>query len=81
MRWIKYDVSLKEFLQRACSPEAVRLVPLSSEVVLEMNTLPPSFHRDPADRLIVASARVDGALLATHDRKIRDANLVGIWKG
>jgi len=76
---VQLDLSLKDFLQRACSPETVRLIPLSADVVVEMNTLPSSFHRDPADRLIVASARVEGLALATHDRKIREADLVPIW--
>jgi PIN domain nuclease of toxin-antitoxin system len=76
---VQLDFSLEEFLQSACSPETVRLIPLSPEVVVEMNMLPSSFHRDPADRLIVASARVEGMALATHDRKIREAGLVPIW--
>lgn len=76
---VRLDLSLKEFLQGACSPETVRLILLQTEVVVEMNSLPPTFHRDPADRLIVASARVEGCPLATHDRKIRDSELVPIW--
>ena len=39
-------------------------------------TLPDSFHRDPADRILVATARVSGATLLTQDRRIVDAALV-----
>ena len=38
--------------------------------------LPPSFHRDPGDRLIVATSVVKGATLLTSDRRIIDAELV-----
>jgi PIN domain nuclease of toxin-antitoxin system len=39
-------------------------------------SLPDTFHRDPADRIIVASARNVGATLLTQDRRIIDASLV-----
>ncbi|MGA0333861.1 MAG: hypothetical protein ACO3NW_07890 [Kiritimatiellia bacterium] len=45
------------------------------------NPLPASFHRDPAERLIVASAQVKGLALATHDRKLQYACSLPIWKG
>ena len=76
---VRLDLPLKEFLKKACSPETVKLIPLNTEVVLEMSTLPPAFHRDPADRLIVSSARVEERPLATHDRKILESDLVTIW--
>ena len=76
---VELDLPLKDFLPGACSPETVHLIPLKADVVVEMNTLPSSFHRDPADRLIVASARVEGRSLATHDRKIRESKLVRLW--
>jgi len=42
----------------------------------EVAALPDSFLRDPADRIIVASAHVHGAALLTNDRRIPDAALV-----
>lgn len=42
--------------------------------------LPGEFHRDPADRLIVALARRLGAPLVTSDEKIRDyVHVSTIW--
>jgi PIN domain nuclease of toxin-antitoxin system len=38
--------------------------------------LPATFHRDPADRIIVATAHVLGAMLLTNDGRIRDADIV-----
>jgi PIN domain nuclease of toxin-antitoxin system len=45
-------------------------------VAAEVAALPDSFHRDPADRIIVATARVLGAALVTRDRRIVEAGLV-----
>jgi PIN domain nuclease of toxin-antitoxin system len=49
-------------------------------VVLALDALPPAFHGDPADRIIVATARSHGLALATHDRAIRQARLARLWK-
>lgn len=38
--------------------------------------LPDDFHRDPVDRIIVATARVHDATLLTRDKRIIDAKLV-----
>ncbi len=45
-----------------------------------MNRLPATFHRDPAYRLIVATARALKLRLATKDRLIRKSRLVPLWK-
>jgi len=47
---------------------------------LESTRLPGTFHRDPADQLIVATARLLGAPVVTGDRKIRDyAHVATLW--
>jgi PIN domain nuclease of toxin-antitoxin system len=48
------------------------MLDLPLEVVLESTRLPGTFHKDPADRLIVASARVHDLVLVTGDRLILD---------
>ena len=49
-----------------------RTVPLEAEVALSASYLPGSFHRDPADRLLIATARELGVPLVTRDRRILD---------
>jgi PIN domain nuclease of toxin-antitoxin system len=44
--------------------------PLSPEIAVEAGELPGDFRSGPADRIIVATARVTGATLATRDRRI-----------
>ncbi len=43
---------------------------LTPEIAIDAANLPGSFHPDPADRLIVATARAHGATLLTTDAKI-----------
>lgn len=47
-----------------------RTVSLEPEVALSASYLPESFHRDPADRLLIATARQLGIPLVTRDRRI-----------
>jgi PIN domain nuclease of toxin-antitoxin system len=64
-------------------PEAVSLVtvvPLDVGVVLALDDLPTTFHGDPADRMIVATARAHVQPLATHDRSIRRSRLARLWR-
>ena len=50
------------------------------EVVIALAGLPATFHGDPADRLIVATARAHRLPLATHDRALRKSRLVTVWR-
>lgn len=68
------------WLMRATLPEVVQVIPLDAAVILELDRLPADFHGDPADRIIVATARALDLPLATNDRRIRKSNLVQIWK-
>ena len=45
---------------------------LTPEVAIESTSLPGSFHRDPSDQIIVATARVHECPLVTSDDKIAD---------
>ena len=77
---IQIDRSVEDWLRFAASPATVRVQPITTGIVAEMNRLPASFHRDPADRLIVATARFLKLPLATKDRKIRHSKLAPLWK-
>lgn len=62
--------SVDQWLQVAQTAEQIRVQPLSARICLESVQLPGEFHRDPADRLIAATARILKAELATADAKI-----------
>ena len=69
-----------EWLRRAADPRVLTLAPMDVGVVLALDLLPSSFHGDPADRLIVATAHANRWPLATHDVPIRRSKIVTMWK-
>ena len=73
------DRPLDRWLSIAARPASVRILAVSVSVAIELAELPDTFHRDPADRAIVATARAHGLPVLTRDRKIIDSNLVELW--
>jgi PIN domain nuclease of toxin-antitoxin system len=63
---------LGQWITGAVSAPGLSIEPLLPQVAIEASSLPDPFHRDPADRLIVATARVANATLMTRDRRILD---------
>lgn len=61
-----------DWIRLALRYPGVRLVPLTPRIAVEANELPEPFHRDPADRILVATARVRRCPMLTADRKILD---------
>jgi PIN domain nuclease of toxin-antitoxin system len=70
----------KQWLEGATHPKAIQLAQLTRAVALELLDLPASLHRDPADRIIVATARALDVPLLTYDDRIRRSGLVKLWK-
>jgi PIN domain nuclease of toxin-antitoxin system len=69
---LQLPCSTDQWFEQALSYPGMQLLELSLPIILDATQLPPPFHRDPADQLIVATARVHGILLLTADRKILD---------
>jgi len=63
-------ISVEEWINQALAYPGVRLLDLTPRIVIESTQLPAPFHRDPADQLIVATARVHHWPLMTKDDKI-----------
>lgn len=61
---------LEHWLEHVSRIEGVRFMPVDNEVCLLSASLPGTFHKDPADRMIVATARKLAAALLTADEKI-----------
>lgn len=51
--------------------EQVRFLPVDVEIATKSVSLPGQFHKDPADRMIVATARKLAVPLVTKDEKMR----------
>lgn len=57
-----------EWVSASLSLPGVHLVPLDPEIAVASTRLPFEMHSDPADRMLVATARHLGATLVTADR-------------
>ncbi|MGH6944028.1 MAG: type II toxin-antitoxin system VapC family toxin [Geminicoccaceae bacterium] len=60
----------RDWFARVLRMPGIRLTPLIPEAAIEASFLPGDFHRDPADRLLIATARHLGAALITRDRML-----------
>jgi PIN domain nuclease of toxin-antitoxin system len=75
---IHLGITLESFLQEL---EARFVVfPISSRACARAMSFPKTYPRDPADRIIGATALVEGLSLITADREIRRSKLIPtIW--
>lgn len=67
---LELPCSLSEWMAQALAYPGIRLLPLTPEVAVESTRLPGTFHRDPADQIIVATARLHRLQLVTSDARI-----------
>lgn len=67
---IQLAVSLRDWVERALGAPGIRLAPLDAAVAAESTLLPGESPGDPADRFLMATARVHGVGLATRDERI-----------
>jgi PIN domain nuclease of toxin-antitoxin system len=60
--------------------EGVTILPITTEIAALATQFPDDYPRDPADRLIGATARAEGLTLVTRDEKIRRSPLLKtVW--
>jgi PIN domain nuclease of toxin-antitoxin system len=59
-----------EWVREALSAPGVQLLPLSPDIAVASSRLPGTFHGDPADRILAASARLMTLTLVTRDERI-----------
>lgn len=63
-------IALREWVERALRAIQARTVLITHEIAMEAYALPEPFHKDPADRLLVAAARCHELTLLTADERI-----------
>jgi PIN domain nuclease of toxin-antitoxin system len=68
---LSLPIPVGEWLDQALAYPGTRLLDLTPRIALESTQLSGAFHRDPADQIIVATARVYACPLVTLDGKIR----------
>jgi len=66
---VRFEISIQEWAHTILE-NGVALIGISSEIAVDAGQLPHSIHGDPADRILVATARALSCPLLTADRKI-----------
>ena len=67
---LKLDRPVGRWIENALAEPGIGLLHLDPRIVVESTQLPQPFHRDPADQLLVATARVSQCRILTEDSKI-----------
>ncbi len=62
--------TVEEWMEQATAYSGMQLLELTPQIAIESTKLPGGFHRDPADQILVATARVYDIPLLTADRRI-----------
>lgn len=73
---LKLGMDVRVALRSMSALPAIRIVPVDDDIAVEAALFGDTMHGDPADRLIVATAKLLAAPLATKDEKIRSAKIV-----
>ena len=77
---LAFSMDVENWLATVQQIPGVRFAPVDVDISTKSVRLPGEFHKDPADRLIVATARKFAAPLVTKDLKIRAyAHVKTIW--
>lgn len=79
-RQLVLDRPLDQWLDQATAMPGLLVAELTRPILVDSCRLPQPFPGDPADQIIVATARHHGATLITRDRKIRDyPHVRAVW--
>jgi PIN domain nuclease of toxin-antitoxin system len=68
--WLTLPRLVGDWMRQALAYPGIHLFELTPAIAVESTQLPPPFHRDPADQMIVATARVHDVALLTADSKL-----------
>ena len=68
------------WVEKALHAPGIRFHHLTADIALQSTRLPGKFHGDPADRMLVATARCQNCILVSRDRRIRDYGKLGFVK-
>lgn len=69
-RRLELTQDVRTWVGRALSFPGVALRALTPSIAIESTRLPGTIHRDPADRMLIATSRLTGAAIVTCDTRI-----------
>ena len=74
---LKLPLAPLEFFNRFLDRLDARLSAVSAEILINSSSLPGEFHKDPMDRILIASARLFDMVLVTRDEPILEYGRAG----
>ena len=75
---LKLTLSLETLVENQVTENQMVLLPVLLSHVFELGEL-PMHHRDPFDRLLIAQARVEHAILISRDPQIAQYDVKVVW--
>jgi PIN domain nuclease of toxin-antitoxin system len=81
LRKLTFTDPFDVFMPRELAANQIRLLPIELPHSIQVAALPfpPSNHRDPFDRLIVAQAIVEGLPVLSADKRLDDYGVIRLW--
>ena len=75
---LRLALPLKEIVETQQQTNNIEILPVTLAHVLALENL-PAHHQDPFDRLLVAQAMVEGAVLVSRDPNIAKYAVQVVW--
>lgn len=69
---ITLSTPIKDWVEQSLNQKGIVIVTFDAAILIESVFLPGNFHKDPADRMIVATSRIKKVPLLTRDQRILD---------
>jgi PIN domain nuclease of toxin-antitoxin system len=60
----------ERWVERALELPGIQLLPFNPQIAIASVQLPDTLNKDPSDRILVATARIEGLTLMTRDKAI-----------
>lgn len=67
---IEIDMDVLDWVNQALEEAGLQLSPVTPRIAIQSTRLPGNVHGDPVDRLLIATAHEENAVLVTCDEKI-----------
>ena len=69
---IALEMDCLDWVEKALNRPGISIVPITPQIAIQSTRLPGDVHGDPADRLLIATAHAENAVLVTCDQKLLD---------
>ena len=75
---LKLKIPMAELIEKQKETNAIKVLTISLEHILELGNL-PTIHNDPFDRLLIAQARVEDAMIVSTDSIFAQYPITIVW--